>query len=52
MNEIIIDPPVGPYSSIEELEVWLDELHEMPASDDMRHAIEQAESWLNAARSR
>lgn len=52
MNEMIIDPPVGPYSEPEAIEAWLEELREMPENDDVQAAIDQAEGWLDAARKR
>ncbi len=47
---ILIDPPVGPYSSIKDLESWLAELRGMRESPEVRDAIDQAESWLADAR--
>lgn len=52
MPEMIIDPPVGPYSDRDALEAWLEELRELPYNEDVRAAVEQAEGWLDAARKR
>lgn len=57
MNDItkptmIIDPPVGPFSSVQDLEDWLTELDEMPGAPEVIEAMEQAEGWLANVRKR
>jgi len=58
MSTIIIDPPVGPYHSIEDLSGWVDDLEEMrvrheddedalPAID---RALVEARAWLDRAK--
>ena len=46
----IIDPPVGPYSLIEELVDWIAELEGMPSTPEVRQALEQANDWLKRRR--
>lgn len=42
----LVDPPVGPYSSAEELSAWLEELRNYEPDDNVRQAIDQAKRWL------
>ena len=48
----LIDPPVGPYHTPEEIEAWLEELRQMPASSEAAEAIEEAKGWLEGSRER
>lgn len=43
----IIDPPVGRFSSEEEIRAWISELRRMPNLPEVRTAIEEAERWLS-----
>lgn len=45
----LIDPPACPYSSIEELQAWLDQLTTLEPTEEVREAIVQAERWLESA---
>lgn len=42
----LIDPPVGPYSTPEELRAWIDELFRMEKSPELMKALEEAHGWL------
>lgn len=47
---MIVDPPVTPFSFIEELRAWLAELETMPQdAPEVADAQEQARAWLAAA---
>lgn len=47
---MIVDPPVTPYDSAEELSAWLTELAAMPQDDtDVQEATRQAKDWLARA---
>ena len=50
--KMIIDPPVGPYSTPEELEDWIAELEAMPDNNDVRLALTEARTWLEDRRAR
>lgn len=43
---LIIDPPVGPYSPVDDIEEWLDELNAMGNEDEVQEAIAEAEAWI------
>ena len=47
---ILIDPPVGPYSTERELEDWISELVLLPDLPEVIDAREQAASWLDTCR--
>lgn len=47
---ILIDPPVGPFSSKAEIHAWLDKLNDMPANPEVLAAIAQAERLLDPSR--
>jgi hypothetical protein len=46
MSYTLIDPPVTPYSTPEAIQIWIDELVAMPASDQMNAAIADARQLL------
>ncbi len=48
----LIDAPVGPYHTVAEIEVWIEELRNMPDSPEAAEALDQAEGWLERARGR
>lgn len=50
MSYTLIDPPVTPFSTREELEAWLVELRAKPQSPQRDDAIAEAEEWLADAR--
>jgi len=43
---ILIDASVGPYSSTDEIECWIQELRELPDLPEVKAEIEQATEWL------
>jgi len=43
----IIDPPVGPYSDIEDIKDWIKKLEAMPKSIERDEALDEAKDWLN-----
>lgn len=56
---IIIDPPVTPYSPLDDIRAWIEQLAEMRATaedDDTRAAVDratrEAEDWLRMRRDR
>ena len=50
---IIIDPPVGPFSTVAELEGWLKYLEKLPADNEqVQEATKEAEGWLEEAKAR
>lgn len=51
---MIIDPPIGPYHSVPEIEAWIRELEAQlekhrgsDAEASVRSALEQARRWLS-----
>lgn len=44
---ILIDPPVGPYSTEEAIKKWIRELETYPDRPEVRRAIQEAKEWLN-----
>lgn len=46
MNSWIIDPPVTPYSSAEDIRAWISELESMPDSEAKTDALRLARLWL------
>lgn len=49
---IIIDPPVTPFSSPEQIEAWLERLKAHPQdAPEVQRAIKQGERYLETARS-
>jgi len=45
----IIDPPVGPYSTREEIMAWIEKLKRMRPFREVLAAIREAERWLGQA---
>jgi hypothetical protein len=52
MSYSLIDPPVTPFSTVAELEAWIQELQEMERDDAVEHELAQAQQWLQTARDR
>ena len=52
MTYVLIDSPLTPYSTPDEINSWLDELSAMPVSEEVNMAIEKAKSLLNDVLSR
>jgi len=48
---ILIDSPVGPYSSEEEIISWIEKLKTYPDRPEVRDSIEEAKDMLNRIRS-
>lgn len=48
--EMIIDPPVGPYSSAQDVQAWLDELATYDPHHQVDEAIAEARRWLATAK--
>ena len=48
--EMIIDPPVGPYSSVHDIQNWLDELTTYDPHPQVDEAIDEAQGWLETAK--
>ena len=46
---ILIDPPVGPYSTCDEIRAWIRELEAMPRIPYVPEALEEARDWLKLA---
>jgi hypothetical protein len=46
MSYVLIDPPVGHYSTPDEIQAWIDELNSMPQSDQRDLALEDAKQLL------
>ena len=44
----IIDPPVGPYSPVEEIKAWIEELKAIESSYEVARAIKEADALLLA----
>lgn len=42
----IIDPPVTPYSSEDEIKAWIKDLEKRESTQSVNDAIEQAKDWL------
>ena len=42
----IIDPPVTPHSSVEDINAWIKELEKRESSGNVVEAIAQAKEWL------
>lgn len=47
---ILIDPPVGPYSTRADIEAWIAELRTLGDAPEVREALDDAERWLQGAR--
>ena len=48
---VVVDPPVGPYSSAADIRSWLAELRGCPHQTvDVKRAIQDAEEWLKLAK--
>lgn len=43
---ILIDPPVGPYSPVDDIKSWIGELKRMPERPEVDEAIREAELWI------
>ena len=44
---VVVDPPVGPYSSAADIRAWIAELLRHPHQTvDVKRAIREAEEWL------
>jgi hypothetical protein len=43
---MLIDPPVSPFSTHEEIEKWLAQLRSMKQTPEVKYAIKQAQTWL------
>jgi len=58
-THLLIDPPVSPYSTRDEIEAWIQELEDMKlrypgdetALESIRFSIEQARTWMEWKRS-
>lgn len=50
----LIDPPVGPFSDVEEIRTWVDRLQNEPETDQeaVSVAVSQANYWLSLAETR
>jgi len=46
--EQVIDAPVSPYSSEEEIGVWIKELESREQTDSVKAALSEARNWLAA----
>lgn len=42
----IIDPPVGPFSPIEDLRAWRQKLAQMPPSEARDLSLAEVDQWL------
>lgn len=48
---VVVDPPVGPYSSAADIRAWLAELRgHLHQTVDVKKAIQDAEEWLQQAK--
>ena len=47
---MIIDPPVGMYSSEVSIQAWIEELKTWESTPDVKDAINEAEEWLRLKR--
>ncbi len=52
MSFVLIDCPVGHYSSADEIQAWIDQLDSMPKSDQRDAALADAKQLLADALSR
>lgn len=43
---LIIDPPVGPYHTRDEIQAWIDKLRGMNPSPEVSIEIARAEHWI------
>ena len=50
MSYTLIDPPVTPFHTPEQIEAWLTRLRDMPESPERDQSIQQAERWLVMSR--
>ncbi len=48
--EMIIDPPVGPFSSVSDIEAWLAELATSEPHYQVDAAIAEVKEWLEVAK--
>lgn len=45
---LLIDPPVGPYSTKDEIERWIYDLRKMDLNcQEVQLCIEEAQNWIN-----
>lgn len=49
MNYIFLQPPVGYYSTPDEVQGWLDRLSKMEQTDEVKAAIEEANEFMVGA---
>lgn len=45
-DEWLIDPPVGPFDPLEDLQAWRERLRQMPASEARDQALQDVEAWI------
>ena len=50
IQTMIIDPPVGPYSTSEDIQAWLNELKTYPDNPEVTKARRDAEQWLKGGK--
>jgi len=50
IGHILIDSPVGPYSPIDEIRDWIEELNNMPDTLEVRKALEEAKSMFEMSK--
>lgn len=43
---MLIDPPVTPYHTADEIRSWIEELENMPKDEDADAALADARGWL------
>jgi len=43
---VLIDPPVVPFSSEEDILAWINELKALPDRPEVRSSIEEAKNWF------
>jgi hypothetical protein len=46
MSYVLINPPVGYYSSPDEIQAWIDDLTAMPQSEQRDLALQEAQQLL------
>lgn len=42
----LVDPPVGPFSPLDELRRWRQELTTMPPGEERDEALAQVDQWI------
>lgn len=48
----LICPPVSPYSTQEEIQIWIKELEALPQTREVKSALKEAEGMLEFAKKR